>query len=807
VSQARKLGLGGLLALLVGTALWGYFSIGALVHTLIDIVEVHNPSHLALVNVNNQIRQSHAGLGQYLAQGGHAAVDPAAALVPLTGALGHLTPLLKQRESHLRGHRASEHAAMTEAGGQAVASLRTAIDRAHTALPDLDLQRRKGVAGSDLRSAEDRVEEAWRDIALALSNANKALGSHSELMQRASITEGRRRQQEFLALALLSLLIAAVISITFTRYVRARLRPVRIGAQKLFDGDLSHRIPEGVSDELGDLARVFNRMAEGLESKEQDLLARVAELREVNREVQTSNAYLDGVIDSIPDPLFVVDGQKRISRANPAALALTGHGDSELPGTPLARVLTVDPTGLERDAGGRVAAAEAELVTRTGEHVPVQLSAARSECGGEGGAGEIVIVQDIRSAKWAERRREMKYAVTRALVGADGLEDVMPEILEALGVALDCACGSYWEWSPEQELLLHRQTWGDGPAALTAFLDCQSTNDPSSPGGLIRRTWNTGQFAWIDDVGQESNFQRAPYARAAGLRGGIAFPVWDGATTYGVLELFSLRSLPPEPELVEDCQSAGQQIAQFCRRRSAEAALREKTERLERSNHELDQFAYVTSHDLKAPLRAIANLATWIEEDLGDDVTEEIGENIELLRGRVNRMEALIQGILDYSRIGRETVSAEPVNLSELLPEVIDSLPVPSGFEINVKNPMPVLRAPKVRLTQVFANLIGNAIKYHDRPPGRVDMSVTNGGRWYEFSIEDDGPGIPEEYHDRVFGIFQTLEARDKVESTGIGLTLVKKIVEEQGGHIGIAPREGRGTCFRFTWPAEAQKQ
>ena len=178
---------------------------------------------------------------------------------------------------------------------------------------------------------------------------------------------------------------------------------------------------------------------------------------------------------------------------------------------------------------------------------------------------------------------------------------------------------------------------------------------------------------------------------------------------------------------------------------------------------------------------------------------------MKLLRGRVNRMEALIQGILDYSRIGRETVRAELVNVSELLVDVVDSLPVPSQFQIHLDDGMPLLSASKVRLTQIFANLIGNAIKYHDRADGCVNMTVKNDDQWYEFTVEDDGPGIPDEYHEKVFGIFQTLEARDKIESTGIGLTLVKKIVEEHGGSIKIAPSTGRGARFCFTRPVERQ--
>jgi len=228
--------------------------------------------------------------------------------------------------------------------------------------------------------------------------------------------------------------------------------------------------------------------------------------------------------------------------------------------------------------------------------------------------------------------------------------------------------------------------------------------------------------------------------------------------------------------------------------------LRQKADELERSNRELDQFAYVTSHDLKAPLRAIANLSQWIEEDIGEQLEGDTRKQMDLLRGRVNRMEDLIEGILQYSRLGRVAVDIETVDVGELLAETIDTLAPPEGFIIEVGSDMPILETAKIRLSQVFANLISNAIKYHDREDGHIQVSVTDAGEFYEFTVADDGPGIAPEYHDKVFQIFQTLIAKDTRESTGVGLTLVKKIVEDQGGTIELESETGQGADFRFTW-------
>jgi PAS domain S-box-containing protein len=242
--------------------------------------------------------------------------------------------------------------------------------------------------------------------------------------------------------------------------------------------------------------------------------------------------------------------------------------------------------------------------------------------------------------------------------------------------------------------------------------------------------------------------------------------------------------------------------------KQAEVALRERAEELanmttllEQRNRELDQFAYITSHDLKAPLRGIANLSQWIEEDLGDHATDEVRHQMELLRGRVHRMEALIDGILQYSRVGRVRGAIDQVVVGDLLHDVIDLLDPPAPFSVSVAPNMPAIMADKVLLSQVFSNLIGNAFKHHNRPDGQVWVDWRDAGPLVEFTVRDDGPGIAKQYHERAFAIFQTLAPRDRVEGSGLGLSLVKKIVESEGGTVTLDSEEGKGATFRFTWP------
>lgn len=236
----------------------------------------------------------------------------------------------------------------------------------------------------------------------------------------------------------------------------------------------------------------------------------------------------------------------------------------------------------------------------------------------------------------------------------------------------------------------------------------------------------------------------------------------------------------------------------------AEAERREKLMReLERTNQELDQFAYVASHDLKAPLRGIGNLSEWIEEDIGPSFPQSAREKMELLRGRVRRLEALIDGILEYSRAGRAKKAPSSIDSVALVRELVELLAPPASVVIDVDDNLPSFVSERVPLQQVFGNLLANAVKYAGRADLRVRVRGVAEGEFVHFSVSDNGPGIAPQYHERIFVVFQRLAARDKVEGTGIGLAIVKKIVESRGGRVWVeSPTDsnGTGTTFHFTW-------
>ena len=224
------------------------------------------------------------------------------------------------------------------------------------------------------------------------------------------------------------------------------------------------------------------------------------------------------------------------------------------------------------------------------------------------------------------------------------------------------------------------------------------------------------------------------------------------------------------------------------------------TKQLRRSNQELEEFASIISHDLKAPLRAIVNLTEWIEEDLENKLEEDTRHNMDLLKSRVHRMRNLIDDLLAYSRVGKLKSKPQLVEVALMLAEIIDSIDIPDNCKIEVVGEMPTLITNKIPLGQVFSNLIDNAIKHSDKEKIEIIISVRELDTFYEFAITDNGKGIEPQYHHKIFDIFKTLQSRDKKDNTGIGLSIVKKAVESQGGEMKVKSQPDRGSTFSFTW-------
>jgi signal transduction histidine kinase len=223
---------------------------------------------------------------------------------------------------------------------------------------------------------------------------------------------------------------------------------------------------------------------------------------------------------------------------------------------------------------------------------------------------------------------------------------------------------------------------------------------------------------------------------------------------------------------------------------------------LRRSNDELEKFAYAASHDLKSPLSSIKTLSTWIKEDSAE-LSTETQENLDLLISRINRLSTLQTDLLTYAKAGHVDSGVEILDLEHMLKDLSDLLDPNGKFNISSKNSLTTpVKTVKVAIRQILLNLINNAIKHHDRGYGSIIITVSHEKSQLFFEVTDDGPGIDPKYHADVFGLFRTLKPKDVVEGSGLGLSLVKKLVEQHGGAISIdSPRGQRGTTIKFSWP------
>jgi PAS domain S-box-containing protein len=306
---------------------------------------------------------------------------------------------------------------------------------------------------------------------------------------------------------------------------------------------------------------------------------------------------------------------------------------------------------------------------------------------------------------------------------------------------------------------------------------------------------NVFEFIHEDDI-QEVQDIFAELKNTKQQTNPITFRFRDKQGAWKYLEAIgiNLMELPAVSGLVVNSRDITERI-------DNEQQLKEYATSLEKINKELDQFAYIVSHDLKAPLRAINNLSMWIEEDIQENIQPETQKNFSMLRGRIQRMEMLINGILQYSRAGRMKTESISIDMNLFIKDVISNIAPPENFKIKIQSNLPTIEGEKVVVDQVLSNLISNAIKYNDNPNPTIQIGYEKQDSFHAFFVQDNGPGIEEQFHEKIFAIFQTLQARDSIESTGVGLSIVKKIIEEKGGLVWVESTIGNGSKFIFTLP------
>ncbi len=321
----------------------------------------------------------------------------------------------------------------------------------------------------------------------------------------------------------------------------------------------------------------------------------------------------------------------------------------------------------------------------------------------------------------------------------------------------------------------------------------------------------SGKVQIVEDLRKKrTNYKNAQWLIDKGLYSTVLIPLISEGKLLGIINFAgeSMDVFPPDK--IEIATEVANQLAisfqQWKLREEIisyteelEQKVKQRTEQLEHSNQELREFAQIVSHDLKAPLRAISQLSYWVWKDYSDKIDEEGQEKLKMMIGRVKRLDNLIEGILQYSRAGRQREKEIPINLQLLVEESINLLDPPSNIKIIIENQLPEYIGDPTRLGQLFQNLINNAIKFMDKPNGLIKIGCTLDADNWQFYISDNGPGIEEKYFNRIFQIFQRLISRDEQEGTGIGLSLAKRIVHIYGGEIWLTSTYGEGTTFYFT--------
>jgi PAS domain S-box-containing protein len=432
-------------------------------------------------------------------------------------------------------------------------------------------------------------------------------------------------------------------------------------------------------------------------------------------------------------------------------------------------------------------------------------------------AGLIGTILDITERKQAEQREAIEHAATRLIAEADTLSDAIRGIIGVICEQLGWVCGAHWSIQPGASTLKRSETWTNGDPAIGAFLDAtRGMVYAPAHSGLVRRVLATGASVWIPDVAREKEYLRARSAAAAGLHGAFALPVLIGSEVRGVIEFYSRDVSQLDDWLLQLGTSVGNQIGQLMARRQAEGELREAHEELSRraqdlarSNAELEQFAYVASHDLQEPLRMVSSYTQLLLRRYSRLFDDDAREFMSYIVDGAARMKQLIEDLLAYSRVGTRGRDPEPTDAQAALDQALANLRAAieaSGAAVT-HDPLPTVRADGSQLVQLFQNLVGNALKFRGGEPPRIHVGAREKDAEVVLSVRDNGIGIDPQYFERIFVIFQRLHSKAEYEGTGIGLAICKKIIDRHGGRIWVESQPGQGSTFYCTLPRVREGQ
>ena len=561
-----------------------------------------------------------------------------------------------------------------------------------------------------------------------------------------------------------------------------------------------------------ELRRLNDSLEEQVQRRTEELSAAKQLAREDAEARKLAEERFRATVESAPTAMVMIDSGGRIVLANAEAHRMFQFEPDELLGQAVEILIParfqVDHPQLRRaffDAPQpRRMGAGRDLfgLRKDGNEFPIEIGLNPVET--DDGMFVLSAIVDITERKRRAREATLLHRVTAIAAAAQSFQAILQDTVNAICEIVEWPIGHVF--GPDDgnnSELVSTGIWylPDDPrfdSFRSATERCRFGHGVGLPGRVLA----SGSPAWIDDVGTDTNYPRNQMLTDLPVHGAFAFPVIVQGATIAVLEFYHGEKISPDDSLLRVTANIGSQLGQAFERINSRRDLEEHARELERSNRELQEFAYVASHDLKSPLRAILHLAQWIAKDEDNHLSAQSREDLASLQTRSSAMSRLLDDLLAYSRVGRKAYENVEINTGELIADIIMSLDKPAEFEVVVSDRMPTLIAPLVPLRLVLQNLMENAIKHHDQSDGHMEISASEDENFVEFEVQDDGPGIPSDAVGKVFEIFVTLGHQEKGEASGMGLALVKKTVETHGGSVSIAtPVGNRGVIFHVRWP------
>jgi PAS domain S-box-containing protein len=519
------------------------------------------------------------------------------------------------------------------------------------------------------------------------------------------------------------------------------------------------------------------------------------------------------LLEAAPDALITVDSDGRIVLVNGQTERLFGYTRDGLIGQRVELLIPerlrdvhlghrsryVDEPRLRPMGHGGL-----ELIgrRRNGQEFPVEVSLSPVDADGQ--LLIMAAIRDVTERRRADQEVRLLQDITLAISEAEDVDTALGQALERVCIASGWDYGQAWLPRADNLLELTRHWYAAGPG-LEPFREESLNRSPLPATGMAAQVLASRRPIWFPDIQNDATFMRRDAAIQAGLGSGLAVPVMARGEVVAVLEFFESGPRTEDSRLLTTAAAVAAQLGTFIRRISAEDQLRQMAEDLARSNAELEQFAYVASHDLQEPLRMVASYTRLLARRYQGQLDQDANEFIDFAVDGATRMQHLINDLLAYSRVSTQNRAPQPVNTEQLVDQVIGDLaPLIQEHQAQVaRGALPTVLGDARQIGQLFQNLITNAIRYRRDEPPRVHVSARPAvGASWEFSVADNGLGIEPQYYERIFVLFQRLQGRDHSAGTGLGLAICKKIVERHGGRIWVQSMPGTGSTFLFTLPS-----